>query len=238
MKTIAIIITIQISIVAALQARIGDTPEQSEKRYLDSSLTDAKYQGEWMRKDGIITRCFFAGGKCVGVIYDLATESRVIIPDFEDQPNFTEDQVLKLLALNGGKAKWKKTIDDHHGKPFHGIYVTEDGKLHALVNSAGVSVETTDYRREMSGKISKSSVDATISGFGVSVAPSVNTHAGKVEKSENEIESEKRMADLQKSLNDLQESVAAQERLRDALRKNEGRDNNQGPETPASEGSQ
>ena len=240
MKLLATILTIQITGFTVLQARIGDTPQQCENRYLDSSLTQVKNQGEWMRKDGIITRCFFTQDKCAAVIYDLAAGSRVIYPEFDKRPIFTEDQVLKLLALNGGDSKWKKKIDDHHGESFHGIYVTEDGKFHAMVNRAGVTVETIEYQREMSEKISKSSVDATIAKFGITITPTVNTHAGRVEKTDYEIESEKQTADLNKSLDNLQKSLDAQKKLSDTLQQLEDLNKDHEPELPSgmSKGSQ
>lgn len=150
---------------ALLQARIGETFEQCQKRYDDISLS--RKPSDWFWKDGVRTRCVFIRGKCVCIIFEVANSSFVTIQPYDKAPRFTTDQCQRLLVMNSNGSKWMKTGDWNNSNfPGDGFYKTEDGTLHARVSSIGVVIERLDIVKETLESTRPDRLDAAIKSFG------------------------------------------------------------------------
>lgn len=109
MKTITILITLLMLNVAA-HARLGETVNECVKRYGKPSGMDEKNSTFHFTKEGIEIHVTFDGGKCVKISYQKQEMSGLLRSDFD------RNEVLRLLAANGGDQDWRKTssglIDD------------------------------------------------------------------------------------------------------------------------------
>ena len=143
-------------------AKIGETPEQCQKRY--GEARDKSLSGSYLefRAGDIHTQCWFTNGKCTAISYALAPRSIVIYADVD--PRFSELQEQKLLAINSS-SKWNRK-DQKSESATNEIYQTEDGKMHALVNFTGVRIESIERYNASMAAASKAKIDETIHSFG------------------------------------------------------------------------
>ena len=146
------IITLMLGLSPLCHARLGDTPEQCEKRY--GTLVEKWHDGSWVKfAKGIFrVECAFKEGKCVMVAYQLANPSLGEILDYTIR--FSEESRDLLLILNQGISRyipWNCTTMTGFGTAMK----TEDGKRRVFINQNEIRFEDSDYiewRRTMASK--------------------------------------------------------------------------------------
>lgn len=126
-------------------ARIGDSPQQCEARYGTPTVMPPARDTERLRfsKGQLIVTCWFWEGRCCSIDYEIIKPSNVVYPKEITAERFELSQAQRFLNFNG--AEWLHEQTDEYGKPFDGIYRTKDGKLQALINFTGVTIETTEW---------------------------------------------------------------------------------------------
>lgn len=167
MKTISIIaVVLNLAITGYASARIGETVEECSKRY-DQSPPIVKSKPNWFGRDRVGATCRFRDGKCVSIYYSIEGGSLVDPEPFNAKPRFTKSQAMKLLALNAPSSEWtKKEVKAQFAeKDFDGVYVTKDGKLQAVVNVIGVSIETVEFGNAEKLRAAEQAIDSTIDSF-------------------------------------------------------------------------
>jgi hypothetical protein len=152
-------------------AKIGETPEQCEKRY--GVPLDVKGRGDFRRyqKGAVLISCDFFQGKCHAVGYEIANYTIVLHPSAQDKPRFTKDQAFQLLNFNRQASAWTQTSKEGFGKPYDGTYKTEDGKLNAIVNFVAVNIESVEFYQFKKAKIQQAGIEKAMADFGA--GPSV-----------------------------------------------------------------
>lgn len=215
MKSILTLITL----AAAFQmssARIGETVTECGKRYGSVGLESSDGSFKEYSVKRLMVTCFFVDGKYAIVSYAFRPLSRVIqTPNGKDR-RFSEEQAARLLNLNGNGVAWQQKSKVTYTSGNDGIYETADGKLQALVNFVGVSVETVEsYRSRLAG-MSDEVVDQALVGIGANGGgPTLQTAKFPPSKEEQEAtESQAKFKAIQASLEKMQtENKAALEAL-------------------------
>lgn len=132
---------------SAAFARIGETPQQCEARYGKPTIMHPARDTERVRFSvgQILITCWFWEGKCCSIDYEIGKPSNVVYPKDITAERFELSQAQRFLKFNSAGGEWVHEQPEEYGKPFDGVYKTKDGKLQALVNFTGVTIETTDW---------------------------------------------------------------------------------------------
>jgi hypothetical protein len=165
METLILAGVLNLALLLPLQGRIGDDPKACAARYGVAIEVSPDGGFIWYRKDGIKVACNFTEGLCSAISYSMINTQFVIQCELGKEPRFTKEQVDRILNLNRGDATWSQESKDSHGEKEDGIYKTSDGKLHALVYSYAVNIESIASRQAYLAKINPAAVDKTLTSF-------------------------------------------------------------------------
>jgi hypothetical protein len=163
--------------------------------------------------DGIRVACRFADGACSAISYSLIRTGFVTREELGKEPRFTKEQAARILNLNRGGSTWSQESKASYGEKEDGIYKTSDGKLHALVNSVEVNIESIAFQQAKLAKIDPAAVDKTLASFESGtgdVQSPVIRNLPDVPKPPDPLEES--MKKLEKSNKELQENMELQNR--------------------------
>lgn len=148
---------------ALASARIGETLEQCSKRY--GGVRELVQGRDWTSASygasGLTVTCWFSGGQCTTIIFGLLEHSRVDLPALSERPQLSQEQAMRILEANRGESAWERR-GGTEGAP---LYKTADGKLHALVSSFGVSIQTVADIEARKALLTPEAIDKAIEGF-------------------------------------------------------------------------
>jgi hypothetical protein len=186
-------------------ARIGDSPDECSKRYGAVVESDPDAGQIFYSTGSLIIQCRFTDGKCDVAIYDFSQASLVVSEDFEKRIKFTQEQSARLLNLNGSGSVWRQINKESFGEPWHGIYQTADGKMHARLRGDTVSIETIERYKQRLDKFKDAEVEKALASIGANASqgePKPTT--GKFPPTAEEQE----QIDLNKQLETLEKSIS------------------------------
>ncbi len=200
------IVMLLCALTMAADARIGDTREQCLERYHDPAIEREGWNVGEYRRGALLTDCAFRKNSCTYIRYSIVAASSVRRPAFKDEPQFSELQVKRLLALNSGASEWIKEGDDHQGPSYHGIYVTKDGKIQAKVIYGMVIVEVVALSAERKSMQKETEIDRIITEIGAEQNPQIATNAGQwaePEKQKADAKWDQNMKDMKASVKEI-----------------------------------
>ena len=135
-----------ILMVQNLEARIGETPAETDVRY--GSYKDASFNGASVtyRIKMLRVLCEFDQGKCVRIDYRIATPGESSPLSYDAR--FNDESKALLLILNQGTSKFlpsEKKLDLFIDGD---LMKTEDGKVVALISEKAIVFESVAYVEE------------------------------------------------------------------------------------------
>ncbi len=221
MRKLILSVVLNFALLLPSQGRIGDDQKACAARYgiVIEESPDGCFIG--FEKDGIRVTCRFAEGKCSAISYSLLGTGFVACEELGKEPRFTKEQAARILNLNRGGATWGQETKDSYGEKQDGIYKTNDGKLHALVNSVAVNVESIAFQKAKLAKIDPAAVDKTLTSF---------------ERGTSDVQSPviRNLPDLPKPPDPLEESIKQLEKSNKEQQKNMEHQNRAAAEAMAS----
>ena len=158
------LLTLALLLPAITHARIGETPEECAKRYglpaerLGTSETPIlKFQ-----KAGVITSCYFTGGMCTAICFEIMAPVRADLQHSEQNTvSFTAEQIAALLAANKGDSEWKSFLKDGEINMYH----TKDSQRQAIAFGTHVIIQDTLNIAARKGLVTPTAITEAIKGF-------------------------------------------------------------------------